>query len=195
MQTSAARKRYEDYEPSYTRAAARSAPPKRKVKKKKPSLRSRTLNSSKTMPSVVRRGNIVFVMENKSAQYRLPGALIVSTLLVFICAMVIVLTHAQLTNVDRQIASARRDIQEVRDSSTAISTQIGVRYSLDEIAYIAFTEFNMTPPDPAQIIDIDVPRLSHVVLSTSDNLLSHDSYFWSDMRIFIAGILDRIFGG
>ena len=194
MQTSTARKRYDEHE-SLRPASSPSIKKTRTVKKKRPSLHSRTLNSSKTMPSVVRRGNIVFVMENKSAQYRLPRALIISTLLVFVCAMIIVLTHAQLTNVERQIAITRQQILEVQESTTALSTQIGVRYSLDEIAFIAFTELGMTPPDSSQIVDINVPPLSHVVLGTSDNLLASDSHFWSDMRIFIGGILDRIFGG
>ena len=164
-------------------------------KRKRHQMYSRILKGSRSMPSIFKRGNIFFVVENERGQYRLPRNLILSMVVVFICALSIVITHAQVNGVAQQVAGSNRQLINLQYENLALGTQIGVHYTSDQIQYIAFTQLGMNFPDASQIIEINVPRRSHVILNTSEDVLPRENYFWLDLRNFAASIFDRVFGG
>jgi len=171
--------------------------PRRKLskKKKKPHMFERVLKGSKTMPSILKRGNIYFLVENEASQYRIPRGIITTVVIVFICAIFIVLTHAQITGMERQIAQSNSQIRYLSNRNMELKSQIGGRYNLEQIEYIATTRLGMIHPDPSQIIEIYVPHHDHVRLNRAEHLLPRENYFWQDIRAFLMGLLNRFFGG
>jgi len=213
MQSSSARKHYSEDSPNPTtrrRDFPRNPAPERRPlpkssrnkkgrplphKKKKAPRYDRVLKGSKNMPSIFRRGNIYFLVENEASQYRIPRAVIITVIVIFICAMFIVLTHAQITSVERQIAQYTHELRELSGENLRLDSQLGGRYSLEQIEYIATTRLGMIHPDPSQIIEIYVPPHSGVTLNRAEHLLPRENYFWLDIRTFVSGLLNRIFGG
>jgi len=214
MQSSNARKHYSEDNPKTRRRdfSRNPAPehrplpksrPNDKNKKGRPSSRKkkkaprydRVLKGSKNMPSIFRRGNIYFLVENEASQYRIPRAVTITVVIVFICAMFIVLTHAQITSVERQIAQYTNELRELSSENLTLDSRLGGRYSLEEIEYIATTRLGMIHPDPSQIIEIYVPPHSNVTLNRAEHLLPRENYFWLDIRTFASELMNRIFGG
>ena len=209
MRSSSARQTYSEGSTSprkrdYSKNRARKAnipkpagrPPQKPGTRKKHPTYSRVTKNSKAMPQILKRGNIFFIVENEQGQYRMPRNLIISLFVIFACALAIVLTHAQITGMERQIAQERIRLHLLDEYNRNLESQIGGNYTLEEIEYIAIMRLGMTPPDPSQIIEINVPRQSHVEFNRSEHTLSgRENYFWLDIRNFISGALDRIFGG
>ena len=150
--------------------------------------------NSKNMPSILRRGNIYFLVENEASQYRMPRAIIATVILIFACALAIVLTHAQITGMERQIRQSERSLREVADHQMSLEAMLTGRYSLERIEYLATTRLGMIHPDPSQIIEIYVPRQNEVRLNRSEELLPQENYFWNDIRAFVGGLFNRLFG-
>jgi cell division protein FtsL len=206
MRGSTARKLHEDDHHIQSDRLASKPPagvPERRKKKRQrrlrqqknqPSLYNQATQGSKNMPSILKRGHIYFLVENEASQYRIPKGIIVSVVLIFACAMCIVLTHAQITSMERQISRYERELQVVTDHRSTLEAQLMNRFSLERIEYLATTRLGMIHPDPSQIIEIYVPRQNVVRLNRSDELLPRENYFWNDIRTFAGGIVDRIFG-
>jgi len=163
--------------------------------RKKSKMYDRVLKGSKNMPSVFRRGNIYFLVESEASQYRIPRNIIITIAIIFICALASVLTHAQITGVNTQITQANRDIRALSNERLVHETRLMGRYSIEEIEFYAFMRLGMSHPDPSQIIEINVPAQDSVVLNREEALLPRQNYFWLDIRRFISGLFDRIFGG
>jgi len=174
-----------------------SITPSRKTarKRKRPRMYDRVLKGSKNMPSVFKRGNIYFLVESEASQYRIPRNIIITIAIVFFCALVSVLTHAQITAIDTQITQANRDIRALTNERRVHETRLIGRYSIEEIEFYAFMRLGMSHPDPSQIIEINVPAQDSVVLNREEALLPRQNYFWLDIRRFISGSFNRIFGG
>ena len=174
-------------------------PPKpvsrRRSKKKKKPMYDQVIKGSKNMPSIMRRGNIYFLVENEASQYRMPKAIIATVALIFVCAMTIVLAHAQITGMERQVAQLERDRRAVGEHQLSLDSMLIAQYSLEQIEYLATTRLGMIHPDPSQIIEIYVPPQNRVQLNRSDEFIPQENYFWNDIRTFASGLLNRVFGG
>ena len=163
------------------------------VRKKKPDDEFARLKQK--MPHVTRKGNVFYVLDNARGQYKIPRPLIISIVVIFICAVVSVATQVYISSVERQISSANTRLARIEDSNSALLAQIGVHYTDDKIEEIAITRLGMIFPDQSQIIEIYVPRLSHVEFNTAQHFLPRENYFWRDIGTFLNGMLDRVFGG
>jgi len=119
----------------------------------------------------------------------------VSLAIIFACALLMVFSVAQNSGIETQIRLANRDTHRYQDTNNAMRTQLGGRYTLEEIEYIAFHYLGMSHPDPSQIIEINVPRQSHVVLNTAGNTQQQNNSFFRDIREFLGSVANTIFGG
>lgn len=182
------------------RAAAKTAPRHRQQpakgdrQKKSAPVQKQVANGSKNMPSILRRGNIYFLVENSAGQYRMPIAYTVTVALVFACALMIILTQAYLAGMERQIRQYEQALRAADDDNDRLTAALSRRYSLEEIEYLATTQLGMIHPDPSQIIEIYVPLQNHVTLNRSADLLPQENYFWNDIRTFVGGLFNRFFG-
>ena len=147
------------------------------------------------MPRVTKKGNVFYVLDSTRGQYKIPRTLIVSIAVIFICAIVTVATQVYLSSIERQIASANTRLARIEASNDALLSQIGVHYTDERIEEIAITRLGMIFPDQSQIIEIYVPRVSHVEFNTEQHFLPRENYFWRDIRTFLNGMFDRVFGG
>lgn len=142
-----------------------------------------------------RRGRVYFLILNQKGQYRIPYQVILSALISFACALVIILTSAQISGMERLIAQRLSDYRALHQEYISLDSRTGGRYTVEEIEYLAFTRLGMTHPDPSQIIEIYVPRQPQVLrFNRDENLLPTENYFWQDIRTFASDILDRVFG-
>ncbi|MCL2286437.1 MAG: hypothetical protein FWC32_08755 [Firmicutes bacterium] len=155
----------------------------------------RVLKGSKNMPSIFRRGNIYFLVENEASQYRIPRTVIFTVALIFSCALIITLAQAQIMGMERQISQSEGRIRALSNENLDLSSRLTGRYTLEEIEYIATSRLGMIPPDPSQIIEIYVPPHSNVILNRAEHLLPRENYFWMDIRTFVSGLFNRFFGG
>lgn len=176
-----------------SRAGLRQNGKKLRQPKKHPTY-NRVMKGSKSMPSIFRRGNIFFIVENERSHYRFPRNLLISVAVVVICSIGIVLTHAQIAGIERQITISRNRLNAIIEQNRTAELDIGGHHTLEEIEYIAIMHLGMAPPDASQIIEINVPAQSHVEFNRNIDVLPRENYFWTDMRNFINGILDRVFG-
>jgi len=169
--------------------------PKHKRRKKVTDEYTRIRKGSKNMPSIFKRGNIFFIVENENGQYRLPRTLLISLLVIFVCAVVAVTTQVQISGMERQIASSNRQLDNLMIANETVYSQISAYYTLDEIEYFAISRLGMIHPDPSQIIEIYVPRQNNAEFNADAHLLPTENSLWRDVRTFLNGIFDRMFGG
>jgi len=207
MQSSHARKQYN---PEIRRDRRRDIAQKRargnmmpnpKERQQRPAVKKRKKMSPEfarlknNIPRVTKKGNVFYVLDNARGQYRIPRPLIISFVVIFICAIVTVATQVYISSLERQIAGANTRLTRIEASNVALLSQIGVHYTDDRIEEIAITRLGMIFPDQSQIIEIYVPLISNVEFNTAQHFLPSENYFWRDIRIFLSGMLDRIFGG
>jgi len=147
------------------------------------------------MPGLFKKGNVYYLKQSEASQYRLPRNIIITVFLTIGCAIAIILTSAQITGIERQIASANTTQRALTYEGMTLNTQISGRYTNEEIEYIAFMRLGMSHPDPSQIIEINVPRANTIQLNDDEQFLPRQNYFWMDIRNFVNGILNRVFGG
>ena len=164
----------------------------RQNKRKSQSLTYRKIrNKSKHMPEVKQQGNTIYVYSNKRSYTRLPLGIVISLVIVFAYAMFSVLTQAQITSLEREIAQGNSQTLAYQENSAVIRSQLTDRYTLSEVEYIAMMYLGMAHPDPSQIIEISVPRQSHVVLNPDSNTTQPtENYFWQNIRRFVSGLFN-----
>ena len=172
------------------------------IKKKKPKRKrknhemyTRVMKGSKSMPSVYRRENIFFLVENERGHYRLPRNAVISILMAFVCVIGVLLTNAQINGVERQIVVARRQLNAMNEDNRNTEGRIHNHFTIEEVEYLAIMHLGMAPPDASQIIEINVPAQSHVEFNRAPEILPRENYFWADIRQFAGGLMDRVFGG
>lgn len=150
---------------------------------------------SKSVPGVYRRGNVFYLVENEASQYKLPRAIVITMLVVVACALVIVLTNSQITSVERQISAHTVELRALQDQRMAEEARMMARYTLEEIEYIAFVHLGLIYPDPSQIIEIFVQPENVISMNRHQELIPVENFFWADIRSFISGLFNQVFGG
>jgi len=102
--------------------------------------------------------------------------------------------QARNTNIQRTINQRGRVLIDYQSENFRLETQLQERYSHVEIERLA-TELGMAFPDRSQVVEINVPRVGGVTLNTADYALPRHNYFWQDVRNFLSGLINQIFGG
>ena len=116
--------------------------------------------------------------------------MIFTLVLFFLCLVIGVAPHAYVTTIQREIRLTRASIQTYRESNRILRAQINERYTLDEIERIATDRLGMAPPEPAQIIYINVPRQAQVFLNPELPQVQQN-YFWQDVLNFFNRVMRR----
>lgn len=109
------------------------------------------------------------------------------------CIVAIIWSNAANAGINAEISVANNTIAAYQRRNMALSEEIGGRYTLDHVQYVASNHLGMTFPDASQIINIHVPRQSHVVLNTGTAQLHSQQP--SGIRGLAANLRQRIFGG
>lgn len=123
------------------------------------------------------------------------GYMMVTFLLILVGGLGTALIQAHIANTNRDIRVAQRELRAYRDTTFALESQLEGMYTWGEIERIASERLGMAVADPAQIINIYVPRQSGVVLNTDFDAIPSENYFWQEITGFFRDIVDRIFGG
>jgi len=102
---------------------------------------------------------------------------------------------ARNANIQTEINRASNELRTIHAENFAAESQLSERYTFFEIERIASERLGMSVPEPSQIITISVPRVGGVTLNTDDHVLPQHNYFWDDVKNFVSGIFNQIFGG
>ena len=175
-------------------ASGAARQPSPQPQRREPAKRKPKVSRPKSMPGIYKRGNVFFVVTNGRG-YRPSKNFVISMVVIFACALMVVLGNAQISGVETQTLQANRRLRNIRDENFALETQLARHYTTDQIRYLAFMRLGMTDPDPSQIIEINVPRQNHVMFNTAEEILPQESSFWADLGTFVSGVLDRFIGG
>lgn len=97
-------------------------------------------------------------------------------------------------DIRREITRSERQLRDYRNANFALEQNLQERYTRYEIERMA-TALGMTHPDPSQVISIYVPRVGGVTLNVAEYALPRHNYFWNDVREFLGGLVNQIFGG
>lgn len=103
--------------------------------------------------------------------------------------------QARNTTIQTEINRAEREFRAYQTENFRLESQLQERYTHYEIERMATERLGMSFPDPSQVVNIYVPRIGGVTLNTDEYVLPRHNYFWQDMRNFLLGILNQIFGG
>ena len=145
---------------------------------------------------IKKRGNVFFIVNReKTRQFKNSWRMIFTLVLILTGGLASALAANQIGSMERQIVNSREQLRTQRETNTAISRQLEVHYTLDEIEARA-RQLGMDMPTSSQVFEINVPRLGYTIMNTSDYLfLPTQNYFLRDIWAFITGIFSRIFGG
>jgi len=143
----------------------------------------------------LRRGDQVHKVDATPRRFPFSAPMVFTVLLIFVGALGSAVASAHMANTRRELVLARQQRDAALDANRTLQSQIPIPFTLDEIEQIAQERLGMARPDPMQIIYINVPPVSHVVLNPDAGILPRDSSFWEEMRIFVTDILNRVFGG
>ena len=141
-------------------------------------------------PKLTRWGTTVYANHKVDKKYRVPRGIIAVVVVFFLGALASAVPFSRITVVNRQIATAQRDINIMRANNRTMRAQIAERFSLDEIERIATTRLGMTRPDPAQVLYIYVPPQSHVMLNMNEPIVQ-ENYFWQEILGFFQRLIRR----
>jgi len=99
---------------------------------------------------------------------RSPLKMIFTIILILAGGIGIVLSNAVIYDTQVETNQLRRELAAQRENNAAVRTEITQRYTLNEVERIAKEKLDMNKPDASQIIYINVPKQSHVVLNDED---------------------------
>jgi len=119
----------------------------------------------------------------------------ITLLLAFGGILSTVLASAHIAQTEMQITAARSSRVSYQSTNINLRQMVEERYTTYEIERLASERLGMSRPDPAQIIEIYVPRHSYVVLNTAEYALPRQNYFWQDIQGFISGFFSQFFRG
>ena len=159
-------------------AVKRKPKPKPKPKKKKP-------------PIIDER--VTYVRSEFVQILRLR--VIVSILIVVLCSISLILFNVQMDAINTELVRTKQNFVAISNTNIALEAQITERHTLEEIEAFARLHLGMIMPDAAQIIEINVPRQSTVVLNMDETLIITENYFLQEIRQFFVDLRDRLFGG
>ena len=120
---------------------------------------------------------------------------IVSILVVVICAISLIWFNVQMDAVNAELIRTRRRYVAISEDNLVAQSQITERYTLEEIERYAALYLGMIMPDDAQIIEIYVPRQGTVVLNMDDTFIIAENHFLQEIRQFFLDLRNRLFGG
>jgi cell division protein FtsB len=127
---------------------------------------------------------------------RISFRIIFSLILIGLGGIGSALTYAVIYDVQVKITQTTRAYNAQREENAALRAQLGERYSLAEVERIAREELNMSEPDASQIIHIQVPKESYVVLNDGDEVTEDtENYFWEGLASYISDLFNRLMGG
>ena len=131
-------------------------------------------------------------MDNKG---KISVKLILTLLFIFLAAMGSAFSNAVIGDVRNRIGAARRELTSEREANAALRAQITQKYTLDEVERIAKEKLGMNKPDASQIIWIEVPRQSHVVLNDEREAYESDSGFFKRIADYVTDTVKRFISG
>jgi cell division protein FtsL len=125
------------------------------------------------------------IYEHKDKRVRISFYTIFTIFIIFAGTLGTALSYAFTTDARHQISATLREIQEQKETNNSLRAENAQRYTLDEVARTAADKMGMNRPDPSQIIYINVPKQSHVVLHTGiQEEPERENYFWRRVRAF-----------
>ena len=146
-------------------------------------------------PRIRIRGDARFIIYVNQLRDIFSWQLVVSLLLVLVGGLGTLAIHVHVANVENQIFHARSALQQAQIDIFTLESLLDERYTDFEIEWIATERLGMNFPDPSQIIEIYVPRQGGITLNTIMHEPPPENYLAVELRHFLAGILNRIFGG
>ena len=149
----------------------------------------------KNMPLIRVRKDARFIVYVNQFKDIFSWQIIVSLLIVLIGGLGSLAIHAHVTYVENQINMSRRRLQQAQIDVFTLQSRLEERYTDAEIEWIAIDRLGMNFPEPAQIIEINVPRQGGATLNTVKRDVPVENYIANEIRYFITGVLNRIFGG
>ncbi|MCL2047230.1 MAG: cell division protein FtsL [Defluviitaleaceae bacterium] len=148
--------------------------------------------------------NAPVVLENRYARFviykeRLKNfplkKITVTLLLVLVGGIGSAWFQAQNSNTQVAINAASRQLRSIQAENATLRASLQERYTPAEIERIAQERLGMSAPDPAQVVNIYVPRLGGVTLNNDEDVLPQHNYFWSDVTRHLSESMNRLFGG
>jgi len=100
-------------------------------------------------------------------------------LVIFVGAIFVTISSAMIGDINVKINDKRAKLQNQREVNAALRAQSTQKYTLEEVERLARENLGMNKPDPSQIIYINVPKQSYVVIS-DDIISAEDSISWWD---------------
>ena len=149
----------------------------------------------RNIPRIRIRGDARFIIYVNQLRDIFSWQLIVSLFLVLIGGLGTLAIHVQVAGVENEIFQARSSLQQAQIDIFTLESLLDERYTDFEIEWIAIERLGMNFPDPSQIIEIEVPRQGGITLNTIMHEPPPENYLAVELRHFLAGILNRIFGG
>ena len=146
-------------------------------------------------PRIRVRGDARFIIYVNQLRDIFSWQLIISLLLVLVGGLGTLAIHVHVANVENQIFHARSALQQAQIDIFTLESLLDERYTDFEIEWIATERLGMNFPDTSQIIEIYVPRQGGITLNTIMHEPPPENYLAVELRHFLAGILNRIFGG
>lgn len=147
------------------------------------------------MPTVRVQGNVMYIMGADNRKFSVPWRMVFTIVLIFIVALGSALTYAHIQTTRGQIIRERNALIAARDANASLRAQVTERFTNEEIERIATGRLGMARPEPAQIFYIHVPLRDTVLLNIDENMFEEHNFFLQDIRDFMTGLINRIFGG
>jgi len=175
----------------------REGPTRRKKRHETPRIRlfSEDIMNRGDMPAIRERKGTRFIIYGKQLAAYISWQLIVTLALILFGGLGTLAIQAHVTNTSLRIDAARAYLVGLQGETFTYRSLLRDQYTIDEIERIAMERLGMTHPDPAQIIDIYVPLQPTVRLNMDDRAMPAENFLWEEIRTFLTGVLDRIFGG
>ncbi|MCL2197902.1 MAG: hypothetical protein FWB80_03160 [Defluviitaleaceae bacterium] len=114
---------------------------------------------------------------------------------ILICGVGSAAFQARNTNIQTEINRLDRELRTINADNFALESRLQDRSTFAEIERIATERLGMSFPDASQVRNIYVPRVGGVTLNTADYALPQHNYFWNDVREFLTGFFNQLFGG
>ncbi|MCL2499659.1 MAG: cell division protein FtsL [Defluviitaleaceae bacterium] len=143
----------------------------------------------------LKKGDQVHKVDARKPRFHLSPVLVFTVIIMFVGALGSAAAAALMANTRQELAFERQRLNAQLDANRILAGQIIHPFTLEEIEREAQERLGMARPDPSQIIYINVPPVSHVVFNPEADILPRDSTFWEEMRAFLQGLINRIFGG
>jgi cell division protein FtsL len=121
--------------------------------------------------------------------YRISPYTFITLFIIFMGILGIAFTYAFTDETRRQITQVHRERQEQNETNIALRTEMAQRYTLDEVAKLAGERMGMNTPDSSQVIYIEVPKQSYIVLNqNTEDEADEINYFWQGIVSFFKNL-------